>query len=921
MLPQNYVVLDVETTGLDPARDKIIEIAVVRLEGGDIARQYQTLVNPGRPIPPAIERLTGINDAMVREAPPLHEVLPGLLELFKDAVPVGHNGTFDLAFLNQVLGHGWHSPLLDTLALSRILFPCLASHRLDYISQHLAFKTTGHHRALDDALTTARLLENLWQVTLALDKNLLTKLLHLAPAGLQPWFKAALIQGTPASHFEVAATGLFAPTGGAPRQPETLPSFNIDDLVAMLAPGGLLAEQIPGYEYRPQQEVMLRAVASALASNHYLTVEAGTGTGKSLAYLLPAIYWACSQGKRVAVATHTISLQEQLWQKDLPQLRELLPFSFRASLVKGRSNYICRRKLRDYLADPPAGETERLFAMRVLRWLELTTSGDWSEMKLTPEEEGFKFALAADTETCTGSACPFKEECFVNAARREAEAANVLILNHSLLLSDIRLNNQVLPDYPYLIIDEAHHLEEAATEHLGSCVSQAKGDLFFRRLGRGEQAFSFLGRVRNLAHRLSPARNSELPILLKDIEATVTATLAGWQEFWDSLSRLSEAARWEEAGYTLRFTRRLKETPAWDNLLAVFGSLEENLSGLASRLERLSELLSAAGAGEFAADAGNLAAVVVQYSYDLGQILDADPFTSVSWLEKNNNGQYILRSAPLEIGPLLADLLFSRKQAVILTSATLTVNNSFEYYQQQTGIRELPADRVVSCQVSSPFDYRRQARVYSIRGLPNPGQLKDADYARAISPVLAAICPAVDGRSLVLCTSHRFLREVYELLSTDLSGSGYRVLAQGIDGSRSRLLEEFVQTPRAVLLGANSYWEGIDLPGDLLRCVIIPRLPFPSPGLPTLAARMENLAARGQNAFATLSLPQAIIRFRQGFGRLIRRASDKGLLVILDQRLLSQRYGSLFIQSLPPITLEEVDPAGAPSRIKNWFQG
>ncbi|MDN5327034.1 MAG: ATP-dependent helicase DinG [Moorella sp. (in: firmicutes)] len=921
MLPQTYVVLDVETTGLDPGRDRIIEIAAVRLEGGNIARQFQTLVNPGRPIPPAIERLTGICDAMVREAPPLPEVLPGLLELFRDAIPVGHNGAFDLAFLNQALGHGWHSPLLDTLALSRILFPCLASHRLDYMSKHLTLEATGHHRALDDALTTARLLENLWQATLALDKNLLAKLLKLAPAGLQPWFQAALVQETPASHFEVAATGLFAPAGVPSPQPGNLPAFNVDDLVAMLAPGGLLAEQITGYEYRPQQGDMLRAVASALAGNYYLTVEAGTGTGKSLAYLLPAIYWACSQRKRVAIATHTISLQEQLWQKDLPQLRELLPFSFKAALVKGRSNYICRRKLRDYLANPPAGEGERLFAMRVLRWLELTTSGDWSEMKLTPEEEGFKSALAADTETCTGSACPFNDECFVNTARREAEAANILILNHSLLLSDIRLNNQVLPDYPYLIIDEAHHLEEAATEHLGSSVSQASCEFFFRRLGRWEQAFSFLGRVRNLARRLPPGGNSELAGFMEDMEVTITATLAGWQGFLESLDRLSEAARWEEAGYTLRFTSRLKETPAWDNLLSVFGSLEENLSGLASRLERLSELLSATGAGEYAADASNFAAIVAQYSYDLGQILDADPATSVSWLEKNNHGQYILRSAPLDIGPLLAELLFSRKQAVILTSATLTVNNSFDYYHQQTGLQELPADRVVSCQVSSPFDYRSQALVCSIRGLPNPGQLKDADYARAITPVLTAICPAVGGRSLILCTSHRFLREVYELLSADLNGSGYRVLAQGIDGSRSRLLEEFIQTPRAVLLGANSYWEGIDLPGDLLRCVIIPRLPFPSPGIPTLAARMEHLAARGQNAFATLSLPQAIIRFRQGFGRLIRRASDRGVLVILDQRLLSQRYGRLFIQSLPPVTLEEVDPAGAPSRIKTWFQG
>ena len=920
MLPQTYVVLDVETTGLDPARDKIIEIAAVRLEGGGITGQFQTLVNPGRPIPPAIERLTGISDAMVHQAPPLTEVLPGLLELFHNAVPAGHNGGFDLAFLNQVLGQDWHPPLLDTLTLSRILFPCLASHRLDYMSQYLGLEATGHHRALADVLTTARLLEALWEVTRTLDRNLLTNFLALAPAGLQPWFQAALAGEAPANHYEVAAAGLFAPAAGSTPHPGSVPDFNVDDLVEMLTPGGLLATHISGYEYRPQQVTMLRAVAAALADNHYLTVEAGTGTGKSLAYLLPAIYWACSQQKRVAIATHTISLQEQLWEKDLPRLREILPFPFKATLVKGRSNYLCRRKLRDFQANPPGGEEGRLLALRVLRWLQLTTSGDWSEMKLTPEEESLKFALAADAETCAGNSCPFNEGCFFSAARRQAEGANILILNHSLLLSDVRLNNQVLPDYPYLIIDEAHHLEEAATEHLGSNVSQAACEFFFRRLGKGDQPFTFMGRARQLARRLPPEGNQELLQFLGDMEITISATLAGWQGFWVNLGRLSEAARWEETGYNLRFTSHLKETPAWDNLLVAFGNLEESLCGLASRLKRLSELLDAAGAPEMAADAANFGDTVAQYSYDLGQILDADPDTTISWVEKNSHDQYILRSAPLEIGPLLAELLFSRKQAVILTSATLAVHNNFAFYHRQTGLEELPEDRVTSCRVTSPFDYQSQALVCALKGLPNPGQLRDADYARAIAPVLTAVCPAVDGRSLILCTSHRFLREVYELLSTSLAGSGYTVLAQGIDGSRSRLLEEFSQTPRAVLLGASSYWEGIDLPGDLLRCVIIPRLPFPSPGQPIMAARMEHLAARGQNSFATLSLPQAIIRFRQGFGRLIRRASDRGVLVVLDQRLLSQRYGRYFIQSLPPVTLAEVEPAAAPARIKAWFQ-
>jgi len=920
LLPHNYLVIDLETTGLDPERDRIIEIAAVRLEKGTITGQLHTLINPGCPVPPYIQKLTGINDAMVGGAPSLESILPALQELSTATIPVGHNGSFDLAFLDRALGSStWHQPLLDTLALSRILFPRLPSYRLEFLNHQFDLEAHEHHRALGDVLVTIQLLHTLWQATLALERQLLTRMLPLAPPGLQSWFQAALAAApSPAPAAEIAATGLFAPRQTPPLPPSP-PDFRPEEIAALLAPGGLLAQKLNGYEFRPQQNEMLQAVARALAGNQHLIVEAGTGTGKSLAYLLPAIYWACHRGKRVAIATHTISLQEQLMHKDLPLLKESLPFPFKAALVKGRNNYLCRRKLRDYLHNPPAGEEERSFILRVMRWVKETTTGDLGEMKLTPAEENCRYALAAEKETCAGNSCPFHENCFVNVARREAEAARILVLNHSLLLSDVRLNNQVLPDYPYLIIDEAHHLEDAATEHLGTSVRQAGCNFFLFRLGRKGQPHSFLSRVWNLAARLTDEKNTGLHPLLADLEGTVARTHEQWQNFWDALGKLSAAALWERHSTTLRFTARLKETPAWDNLITAFGHLEETLAGLAGRLARLNELLDAAGAEEMAADAANLGNIFAGYNHDLAEILDANPAASVSWLEKNNAGQYTLYTAPLEIGPLLAELLFQQKQAVILTSATITVAGSFDFYRQQVGLTALPPARIATCQVASPFDYHSQALVCAARELPNPGQLNDSAYAAAIAPVIAQILPAVNGRTLVLCTSHRFLRHIYDLLNTMLAGSDYSVLAQGIDGGRSHLLEEFRQIPRAVLLGANSYWEGIDLPGDLLRCVIIPRLPFPSPGIPVHAARTEHRAARGENPFATLSLPQAIIRFRQGFGRLIRSASDRGAMVVLDQRLLSQRYGRRFLQSLPPVTTSEVTPAELPARLAAWF--
>ncbi|MBC7325914.1 MAG: hypothetical protein H5T99_11480, partial [Moorella sp. (in: Bacteria)] len=337
-------------------------------------------------------------------------------------------------------------------------------------------------------------------------------------------------------------------------------------------------------------------------------------------------------------------------------------------------------------------------------------------------------------------------------------------------------------------------------------VRQASCDIFLQRLGRREHSFSFLGRAWALARRLSGEAGSLLP-LLEDIEETAARVSGEWRDFWAALAQLSAAALWEQGNSTLRLTGHLKETPAWDSLLVTFGRLEAVLEGLSSRLGRLAELLYTTGAEEMAADAVNFGNICAQYSHDLGGILDADPGTSVSWLETNNAGQYTLHVAPLEIGPLLADLLFARKRAVILTSATMTVNNDFAFYQQQVGLAGLPAERLATCQVASPFDYRTQALVCTVRGLPNPGQMNDSAYAEAIVPVIARVLPAVGGRTLVLCTSHRLLRDIYNLLVNAPETTGYSIPAQGIDGGRSQLLEEFKHIPRAVLLGASSYWE------------------------------------------------------------------------------------------------------------------
>ncbi|MGB9781501.1 MAG: helicase C-terminal domain-containing protein [Moorellaceae bacterium] len=921
ILDRPYVVVDLETTGLNPSQDRILEIAALRFEARRLVREFSTLVNPGIPVPPLIQRLTGIDDDMVAGAPALEEVLPRFLDLARGATLVAHNSSFDVAFLEQALGYPWPGPVLDTLELSRILLPTLPSHKLGFLAGYFNLDLAARHRALADAAATAGLLEILWEETLRLGPSLLRRLLHLAPPQLAEWFQAAenaRRQGRLAREEAAAAQeGLFA----AAEEDLPVPPFSVDTLASLLAPGGLLSAHLPEFEYRPEQEKVLRTVAEAFAQSKHALVEAGTGTGKSLAYLLPAIYWARNNRCRVAIATHTINLQEQLWSKDIPLLQKILPFPFKAALVKGRNNYLCRRRLRE-LEDTLAagGKTERLFLLRLWRWLELTRTGDWSEIKIAPEEEVWKNLLSADNETCLGLHCPLAAEaCFVNAARRRAEQADILILNHSLLLSDLRLDNQVLPPFSHLIIDEAHHLEDTATDHLALSFSQAALNSFFRHLDGGNRQHGYLPRLESLAAKLPDELQANLSGQLLQTSSAAALAREALEVFFASLQALWDGERSGSSEPSLRLTRRVKELPLWEGVLSAAGSLEEAWSGLWWHLEKLARVLDQAGATEKAREAEKLAAGLKAHWQTLNLLLDEEEGKNVSWIEKSPNGFLTLYSAPIEIGPLLEERLFRPKKSIVLTSATLRVNESFDFYCRRTGLSLLPPERISVCSLDSPFNFRDQALVCAATDLPNPGRLSDEEYAQATALPIAEISRAAGGRTLVLCNSHRFLRAVYEALTQTLAGSPFIVLGQGVDGNRSQLLEEFCRFPQAILLGASSFWEGIDLPGDLLRCVIIPRLPFPAPNMPVLAARLENLASQGMDPFAGLSLPLAIIRFRQGFGRLIRRSSDRGAAVVLDRRLACQQYGAYFLKSLPPVNFYRGTAAEIVRRLSSWF--
>ncbi len=675
----------------------------------------------------------------------------------------------------------------------------------------------------------------------------------------------------------------------------------IDPGTALALLEGPVGSRLPGFQRRPQQEEMVRAVVDALNGDRCLLMEGATGTGKSLAYLVPVLLRAVRGGQRVLVATHTINLQEQVMRKDLPLLREA-GLSFSAALVKGRQNYLCLLRWSDVLKEEATPVEAALFA-RVLVWSLTTATGDRAELGLEGEGAGAWARIQADSDGCPGPACPRWSECYVTLARQAAEGADLMVANHSLLFSDLLAGGRVLPEYGALVVDEAHHLEDGASEFLGRRLS-LRGMLLLA--GATERALSRLAQ--------SPAMASS--VWQPAVQRSRNNLAAGRKETVNFFDRL-EKTIWPEEGedrQSLRLYPGLLAglDPECRQLAALWRDAAEGLAGLTMGLAEGGEVWAA-----LAADLDRLVGQWRKAALDLNVIWGAALDNEVYWAQAGRSG-CSLRSAPVEVAAVLHENLLAAERPVILTSATLTVDGRFDHFAERTGVALLPADRVARRRVESPFDYRRQALFAVATGLPGPGAGRE--YPQALSRAVLTLARAAGGRTMVLFTSHQSLRVTYSLLRTPLAAEGILLLGHGIDGSRSRLVQEFQVSRRAVLFGAASFWEGVDIPGDALSLVVIVKLPFSPPGDPVMEARLEALARRNLNGFARLSVPQAVIRFKQGFGRLIRSTEDRGAVVVLDGRLVTMRYGRQFLASLPgSLPVRQADLASCASSVAVWL--
>lgn len=912
LLVRPLVIVDLETTGLDPVRDDIIQVAALRIDPAapePVLQMASSLVRPRGRIPPEIVRLTRIDPDAAQAAPPWSAVAPALQAFVGETPVAGHNVAFDVRVLGEAgitLAIG-----LDTWDWARIAFPTRATYKLADLARDLSVSGTSHDARTDVAAcyhvmaAVHRRLAQLGPATAALLRR------TLGPEA--DWWR----WGRPRTGGEAA---LFRPLPDAPGVSLASHEVEMGPIRAWFQPGGALARTHAGWQSRPGQVAMADAVELTLADGQTLVAEAGTGVGKSLAYLLPAVRQAAWDGSRVVVATHTVALQDQLWQKDLPEALQALGLEgLPRALLKGRARYACLLKAEEETGgvDIAWSWEQRVAAASLVVWLVETESGERDEWAggRAPGAQDLWEAVAADPDACLGARCRFAGSCYMRKSRRLAEGANLVVTNHALLLAHAAQGG-VLPEFQHLVVDEAHHLPEVADQALGLRVDLLRSA---RLLADWAKPQGMLGKSHGLlggrADRMREALQSNSVLLQQAAMALV------------EVGRRHQAGGPPPAGATwvqsLRVVpivaQALEESGAAGRLAASADSL-----GMAARL--LADAVAEAQADDAESDdravrwmqLGRVERAVQELAMALAAFTErGDDW--VDWWEWNAAAtQVTIRRAPLNPGRLLDEKLWSRVAGgTVLTSATLTADGRFDYLGGQLGL----GPEVTVTPYPSPFATHDQSLLAVPWDFPLPN---DREHLGRVGDFVADLAGRLHGRLMVLATSRAAVRALADQLDAPLAAAGLDLLVQGLHGSPHQLAAHLRTHPASVLLGTSGLWEGVDVPGPALAAVVLARLPFGYPGEPLEQARAEVLAQHGRSAFAARSLPQAVLKFRQGFGRLLRSESDRGAVVVLDPRILpagagprrqGTGYGRAFLASLPnpqlvmgdtPTVLEQV---------------
>ena len=938
---QEFVSIDLETTGLNANSDTIIELGAVRFRRGEILDRYQTFVNPGRNIPPFIQQLTSISPAQIERAPTFNQVADRFADFIGDLPIVGHNIAFDLGFLRT-----HHLPLpnrnYNTWDLASIFLPTIPEYNLAALAIHFGLDHSQAHRASADAEITALVFHNLLQLGATHSAAKVAFIARAARAanasvadlleGLIPHAPGANAAGSGADTGRRGISGVNLEQLSEPsfERPSDGPASNAmrlqlteQQVEELLAPDGIFAKSFPNFENRPQQSEMLKAVTRAIYQGRKLIVEGGTGIGKSVAYLLPAVLYAAAKGQRVVVSTNTINLQEQLMDKDIPAVIGILEDAgilesgvVRAAQLKGRSNYVCLHRWNNLGNSDTLNEDEARVIGKTAVWLDETESGDRTRLNLHMQDWTAWSRICADAM----EGCPdFRggAPCFLRQARNEAESAHILVINHALLLADLAVGGTVLQDYQRLIIDEAHHLEEEASRQLGFEISAGtlnqELESIYRVVTHLNAAAARLGEGQEAPRALESVAN---------VNAACNQSGQAGQRLWEaidglyrSVTRSNEGGRSDYDRQAVTLDATLRQTRPWSVAAIEWESLAAFLRECINSLHNLQRAVtdgwfSDSGAPEDipANEIANGIEALTQINDNLASIFGRYDEDRIQWLDVIRRN-LTLHSTPLAVGPILADKLFASKESVVLTSATLATDSRFDFLRQRVGFPE-DCDELL---VDSPFNYRRNTLLLVPDDLPDPR--RGADHAAGAADVIVNMARELDGHLLALFTSHSALRDASFRVRGRLRAEGIGALAQGIDGTPRQLIDRLQSDPRAVLLGTASFWEGVDLESGILRGLLVCRLPFPVPNDPIVKAR-GNLY---NNPFNDYQVPSAVLRFRQGFGRLIRSKTDRGAVVILDRRIQTANYGDRFLNALPPCTIQASSVSSVGRQAAQWL--
>ena len=907
----DYIAFDFETTGLSPEDDRIIEIAAIKFVNGNLADRFVKLINPERPIDPFITDITGISDNMVRDKPIESDIIDEFLEFLSDLPLVAHNISFDKSFLDALCERFKKpkkiNPLFDTLQLSRTFLFFHPVHDLGSISEYFGFSSAGSHRAEKDTENCGVIFQRLIKEAASYPLKTITKLLDIIRSCNAPNLKLYINLADELKQSGNLRSGLLESMIEKPifdnvyeyDGENNISTYNTNNV---FSPQGAVAEILENYEERPSQIEYCAEILKILSFPKGIGVlEAGTGLGKSLAYLFPAIKHSMESkpNKSVVISCYTKNLQDQLFHKDLPILSRALEVPIKATLLKGRTNYLCKTRLNWLIAEKKkilsSKDIESL--LPVIIWMHYTKTGDLSECAGFWNSRPMKVASLIRSEPgfCTTAICGKNNGCYFGKIRRLSQSTNLVIINHALLFADIQ-SPGILPEHDTVIIDEAHNLVDTAYKQMEKSISAYPMKAAIDNINpEGKSSTRWKGQLIYVAQKVDSLKGiiDDLIKLTSGCKATVD-TLFKELEFNVS-NRFDPSAKYSEKYIIYNLTEE------YGVFLNEINVLMNDINALIIKLNKMSsELRSCSGNNE---DFSEIMVQIDSFIESLNTILtllnlltqEQDP-NWVYWQEGvfRNNGEFelIIYGSPVDISKNLVDAFFIHVDHCILTSATLRVDESFDYFFSRTGLDTREIEKVYSGVYPSPFHYEDQVKYFQYAG----GNGQDPALQASL---IYNLHKKHNKRILALFTSRYALNNVYQELRKKPDSRDLPIFAQLRGSSRHAIIQGMHRKKNGILLGTNAFWEGIDLPGELLEILILAKLPFGVPSEPVIKAYSNLLQSLDKNPFLDFNVPESVIKFRQGFGRLIRTTQDVGAFFVMDERVVKKRYGTSFSDSIP----------------------